>query len=122
MEKMEKPAWVTSGIWDFNNINSNSPVFNATFNMFILNGTAAHKHGTMTDLKISGNLTTAMLCYLQWYNHCITKESIRYITIKLMGDSAVSIWVVPSKTENHFGNTTYLTYVKLQYYYRSILL
>jgi hypothetical protein len=27
------------------------------------------------------------------------------ISIKLMGDSAVSIWVDPSKTENHFGNT-----------------
>ena len=27
------------------------------------------------------------------------------ISIKLMGDSAVSIWIDPSKTENHFGNT-----------------
>jgi len=52
-------------------------MFNATFNMFMLNGTAAHKHGTMTDFKISGNPTTAMLCYLQWYSHCITKESIK---------------------------------------------
>jgi hypothetical protein len=42
-------------------INSNSPMFNVTFNMFMLNGTAAHKRGTMTDFKISGNPTTAML-------------------------------------------------------------
>jgi hypothetical protein len=45
-----KPAWVTSGVWDFNNINSNSPRFNATFQMFMLNGSAAHKH-TITDMR-----------------------------------------------------------------------
>lgn len=33
-----KPAWVTSGIWDFTNMQSNSPIFNATFQMFMLNG------------------------------------------------------------------------------------
>jgi hypothetical protein len=27
------------------------------------------------------------------------------ISITLMGDSAVRIWLDPSKTENHFGNT-----------------
>ena len=27
------------------------------------------------------------------------------ISIKLMDDSAVSIWVDPSKTDKHFGNT-----------------
>ena len=27
------------------------------------------------------------------------------ISIKLMGDNAVSIWIDPSKTGNHFGNT-----------------
>jgi hypothetical protein len=44
-EKMDrKPAWVTSDIWDFKNLNSNSPMFNATFNMFMLDGSAAHKH------------------------------------------------------------------------------
>src|SRR5919199_4498624 len=51
-----KPAWVTSGVWDFKNMNSNSPTFNATFNMFMLNGSAAHKH-TITDFKTNGNPT-----------------------------------------------------------------
>jgi hypothetical protein len=103
-----KPAWVTSGVWDFNNINSNSPMFNATFQMFMLNGSAAHKH-TITDLKIIGNPTTSNNATT--YNGTATVSLKKGpvtgvpISIKLMGDSAVSIWVDPSKTENHFGNT-----------------
>ncbi len=95
-----KPAWVVSGIWDFNSLNSNSPKFNATFNMFMLDGSAAHKH-TITDFKINGNPTTN--------NNATTYKQGPAtgvpVSIKLMGDSAVSIWVDPSKTENHFGNT-----------------
>lgn len=103
-----KPEWVTSGIVDFKSLNSNAPMFNATFNMFMLNGSAAHKH-TITDFKMtgspsaSGNTTT--------YNGTAT-VSLKAgpakgvpISIKLVDDSAVSIWVDPSKTENHFGNT-----------------
>jgi hypothetical protein len=103
-----KPAWVTSGVLDFKGLNSNSPTFNATFNMFMLDGSTAHKH-TITDFKMNGspgtngNTTT--------YNGTAT-VSLKAgpakdvpISIKLMGDSAVSIWIDPSKTENHFGNT-----------------
>jgi hypothetical protein len=103
-----KPAWVTSGIWDFKNLNSNSPMFNTTFNMFMLNGSAAHKH-TISDFKISGNPTTNNNATT--YNGTATvslKEGPATgvpISIKLIGDSAISIWIDPSKTENHFGNT-----------------
>jgi hypothetical protein len=103
-----KPAWVTSGIWDFKNLNSNSPMFNATFNMFMLDGSAAHKH-TITDFKMTGNPTTNGNATT--YNGTTT-VSLKAgpatgvpISIKLMGDSAVSIWIDPSKTENNFGNT-----------------
>ena len=104
-----KPAWVTSGVFDFNNINSNSPMFNATFDMFMLNGSAAHKH-TITDFKITGSPTTNNN-NATTYNGTATislKEGRATgvpISIKLMGDSAVNIWVDPSKTDNHFGHT-----------------
>src|SRR5205085_715914 len=49
-----KPAWIVSGAWDFKNVNSTSPTFNATFNMVMWNGSAPHKH-TITDFKISGS-------------------------------------------------------------------
>ena len=103
-----KPAWVTSGAWDFKNVNSSSPMFNATFDMFMLNGSAAHKH-TITDFKITGSPSTNG--NTTSYNGTAT-VSLKAgpakdvpISIKLMDDSAVSIWVDPSKTENHFGNT-----------------
>jgi hypothetical protein len=103
-----KPAWVTSGLWDFKNVNSSSPMFNATFNMFKLDGSAAHKHN-ITDFKINGsptknNMTTT-------YNGTVTislKDGPAKdvpISIKLMDKSAVSIWLDPSKVKNHFGNT-----------------
>jgi hypothetical protein len=103
-----KPAWVTSGIVDIKGLNSNSPTFNATFNMFMLDGSAAHKH-TITDFKMTGSPNTNGNTTI--YNGTAT-VSLKAgpakdvpISIKLMGDSALSIWVDPSKTENHFGNT-----------------
>jgi hypothetical protein len=103
-----KPEWVTSGLWDFKNMNSNSPTFNATFNMFMLNGSAAHKH-TITDFKINGNPTKNNNATT--YNGTATVSLKKGpatgvpISIKLMGNSAASIWIDPSKTESHFGNT-----------------
>lgn len=103
-----KPAWVTSGVWDFKNVNSSSPMFNATFNMFMLNGSAAHKH-TITDFKISGNpiKNTMASTYNGTATVSLKKGPVTGvpISIKLMDKSAVSIWIDPSKTENHFGNT-----------------
>lgn len=99
---------MTSGVWDFNNINSNSPRFNATFQMFMLNGSAAHKH-TITDFKVNGNPTKNNMATI--YNGTATVSLKKGpatgvpISIKLMDKSAVSIWIDPTKTENHFGNT-----------------
>ena len=103
-----KPAWITSGIWDFTNMKSKSPIFNATFQMFMLNGSAAHKH-TIKDFKMSGNPTTSNGATT--YNGTATVSLKKGpatdvpVSIKLLGDTAISIWVDPSKTENHFGNT-----------------
>jgi hypothetical protein len=103
-----RPAWVISGIWDFKSLNSNSPMFNATFYMFMLNGSANHKH-TIRDFKITGNPVTSN--NVTTYNGTSTvslKEGPATgvpISIKLMGNSAISIWIDPSKTGNHFGNT-----------------
>jgi hypothetical protein len=106
--KNGKPAWVTSGIVDFKGLSSNSPTFNATFNMFMLDGSAAHKH-TITDFKMTGSPSTNG--NTTSYNGTAT-VSLKAgpakdvpVSIKLMGDSALSIWVDPGKTENHFGNT-----------------
>ena len=51
-----KVPWIMSGAWEFKNINSSSPAFNATFNMVIFNGTS-HMH-TITDFKMTRFVTT----------------------------------------------------------------
>jgi hypothetical protein len=103
-----KPAWVTSGIWQLDRSNPSTPKFNATFDMFMLNGSAAHKH-TIKDFKITGSPTTSngATTYNGTATVSLKKGPVTAvpISIKLMGDSAASIWVDPSKTENHFGST-----------------
>jgi len=103
-----KPAWIVSGIWDFKNVNSTSPTFNATFNMVMLNGSAPHKH-TITDFKMTGS--PAKKNVSSTYNGTATVTLKKGpvtgvpISIKLMGPSAMSLWIDPGKTESHFGNT-----------------
>ena len=103
-----KPAWIVSGAWDFKNINSSSPTFNATFNMVMLNGSAPHKH-TITDFKMTGSPTKKNIATM--YNGTATVSLKKGpvtsvpISIKLMGPQAMSLWIDPTKTENHFGNT-----------------
>jgi hypothetical protein len=55
--KNGKPEWKLSGGWDLRNINSNSPAFNAGFDMVMLNGSAPHMHA-MTDFTMTGTPIT----------------------------------------------------------------
>jgi hypothetical protein len=74
----------------------------------MLDGTAAHKH-TITDFKLSGNpsINGNTTTFNGTATVSLKQGPVRDvpISIKLMGDKAVSIWIDPSKTENHFGNT-----------------
>ena len=103
-----KPQWILAGGWELKNIGSSSPTFNATFNMVMLDGSAPHKH-TITDFKMTGSPTTSGTTTT--YNGTATvtlkkgPASDVPISIKLMGPRAMSLWIDPSKTEGHFGNT-----------------
>ncbi|MFZ0894239.1 MAG: hypothetical protein WAZ77_07030 [Candidatus Nitrosopolaris sp.] len=103
-----KPAWIVSGAWDFKNVNSTSPTFNATLNMVMLNGSAPHKH-SITDFKMTGSPTKKNIA--NTYNGTATVSLKKGpvtgvpISIKLMGPSAMSLWIDPGKTGGHFGNT-----------------
>jgi hypothetical protein len=73
----------------------------------MLDSDATYKH-TITDFKMTGNPTT--INNTTTYNSIATVSLKAWpatnvsISIKLMDDSAVRIWVNPSKSENHFGN------------------
>lgn len=94
-----KPVWIISGTWNIKN--STSPTFNATFNMVRLNGSAPHKH-TITEFKLTDGPTNYNIA--STYNGTATilmKEGPVTgvpISIKLMGPSAMSLWIDPSKT------------------------
>ena len=109
-----KAPWILSGTSEFKNINSSSPAFNATFNMVMFNGTSPHMH-TLTDFKMTGSPTKKAITIM--YNGTATVSfrpgfllPVPFVTdvpisIKLMGPAAMSVWVDPTKTREHFGNT-----------------
>jgi hypothetical protein len=109
-----KAPWILSGAWEFKNINSSSPAFNATFNMVMFNGTSPHMH-TITDFKMIGSPTkkgitttyngTATISFRPGFLLPVPFVTDVPISIKLMGPSAMSVWVDPTKTREHFGNT-----------------
>jgi hypothetical protein len=117
------PAWIVSGYWkggvimnksssNTNTTSTNKPlsagIFRAMFNMVMLNGSAMHKHQvynfTPTSISVPNNMTAV-------YNGTATitmKEGPVHnvpISIRAMNDNTISIWVDPTKTNNHFGNT-----------------
>lgn len=105
--KNGKPEWMLSGGWNFRKINSNSPAFDSTFNMVMLNGTAPHKH-TISDFKMTGRPTKSGMATTYTGTATVTMKgktvSSVPISIKLMG-RAMSLQIDPAMTMRHFGNT-----------------
>jgi hypothetical protein len=89
-------------------------LFNATFNMVMFDGTSPHMH-TITDFKMTGSPTkkgitttyngTATISFRPGFLLPVPFVTDVPISIKLMGPSAMSVWIDPTKTREHFGNT-----------------
>jgi hypothetical protein len=113
-DKNRKPTWILSGTWNLNNMNRNSPTFNSTFNMAMLNGSEPHIH-TIKDFKMSvsaghastsqGKLTRALTKYNGTATVIMKSTPIHNvpISINIMGH-VMSLWIDPTKVMNHFGN------------------
>jgi hypothetical protein len=101
-------TWKLSGIWNFNNLNSNSPTFTSTFSMMKMDGSAIHKH-TINEFKLTGNPTKTSTGTT--YNGTATVSmkqgpvSNVPISITLSDNGNISIMIDPKTTNNHFGNT-----------------
>src|SRR5918993_297072 len=113
------PTWIVSGLYKASlSMNKTqdgatpgslpNATVNSKFNMVMTNGSAMHDHEiydfTLTDMSMPNNSTTV-------FNGTAT-ITIRQgpvpdvpISIKAMENNAVSIWVEPTKIQNHFGNT-----------------
>jgi hypothetical protein len=114
------PTWIVSGLYkaslSMNNKTqdgaSTGSLPNATvdskFNMVMTNGSAKHDHEiydfTLTDMSMPNNSTTV-------FNGTATITMRQGpvpdvpVIIRAMENNAVSIWVEPTKIQNHFGNT-----------------
>jgi hypothetical protein len=114
------PMWIVSGLYkaslSMNNKTqggaATASLPNATvdskFNMVMTNGSAMHDHEiydfTLTDMSMPNNSTavfngTATITMRQGPVPDVP------VSIKAMENNAVSIWVEPTKIQNHFGNT-----------------
>jgi hypothetical protein len=114
------PTWIVSGLYkaslSMNNKTQDGAATgslpNATvdskFNMVMTNGSAMHDHEiydfTLTDMLMPNNSTTV-------FNGTATITMRQGpvpdvpVSIRAMENNAVSIWVEPTKIQNHFGNT-----------------
>ena len=124
------PTWILSGLWEGSLTNktqggmgnqstatanastatANLPnaTLHSKFNMVMTNGSAMHDHEisdfTLTNISMPDNSTRI-------YNGTMTitmkqgPVSDVPISIKEMDSNAVSIWIDPTKINNHFGNT-----------------
>ena len=114
------PTWIVSGLYkaslSMNNKTQGGAATgslpNATvdskFNMVMTNGSAMHDHEiydfTLTNMSMPNNSTTV-------FNGTATITMRQGpvpdvpVSIKAMENNAVSIWVEPTKIQNHFGNT-----------------
>jgi hypothetical protein len=125
-----KPAWILTGFWKTNLINrtatttmttptssanastaqggANANVFSTSFRMIMTNGSAMHTH-TITDFVLKNksmpNNTTTVF-------NGTASASLREgivtdvpISIKVMNNNVISIWLDPAKVKNHYGNT-----------------
>jgi hypothetical protein len=105
-----KPEWKVSGTWDLTNLKSNSPTFNASFDMIKLDGSSEHKH-TIAATITSADFSRAGKSSIRTYSGTATismKEgpvSDVPTIIKLSSDGTMSIMSDPIKTKGHFGNT-----------------
>ena len=114
------PIWIVSGFYkgslSMNNKTQDgaatgslpNATLNSKFNMVMTNGSAMHDHRiynfTLTDMSMPNNSTTvfngtATITMRQGPVHDVP------LSVKAMENNAVSIWVDPTKIQNHFGNT-----------------
>ncbi len=103
-------AWILGGVYRMENISSEAPTFNASFYMVKTDGNSSHSH-EIYDLFLNAPLTNNTIGNSKHVNGTTTVTmrdgpiSNVPTNITILGDSAISIWLDPSKVDNHFGDS-----------------
>jgi hypothetical protein len=124
-----RPAWIVSGQWEMlvfkprleeSQSKPATVTFNAMFDMVRIDGVALHKHTISSTLNLTGisnlanNYThlssttingTTRLVTIGLSNTSVMSNIVVPVSIKITDRSTFSLWIDPSKTGNHFGNT-----------------
>lgn len=114
------PGWVLSGIWKSNLANNQSLVegqgnetlagesFDTQFEMVRVNGSAAHTH-TITNFVASNSsqINNSTMMFNGTATASMREGPVTDIpsSVTITGDKVISIWLDPSKINNHYGNT-----------------
>lgn len=124
-----RPTWIVSGQWEMlvfkprleeSQSKPATVTFNAMFDMVRIDGVALHKHTISSTLNLTGisnlanNYThlssttingTTRLVTIGLSNTLGMSNIVVPVSIKITDRSTFSLWIDPSKTGNHFGNT-----------------
>lgn len=113
-DKNGKPSWIVSGHWKTNLLNmsendqKNTSSFSTSFEMVMLDGKSSHTH-TLTNFALTNKSTetNSTKVFTGTSSVSLKNGGVQNIPtiIKFMDDKVISIWVSPSKVDNHFGNT-----------------
>jgi hypothetical protein len=114
------PIWIVSGLYkgslSMNNKTQDgaatgslpNATLNSKFDMVMTNGSAMHDHKiydfTLTNMSMPNNSTTVFngTATITMRQGPVTGVPL---SIRAMDNNAVSIWIDPTKIQNHFGNT-----------------
>src|ERR671933_2510127 len=110
-----KPQWILSGLWktnllnqSSNVVNSSNSIFDISFRMIMLNGSAMHTH-FITDFVLQNKSmpNKAVQVFTGTSTMSMKEGLISNVPtiIKIMNNKVISIWLDQSKLKNHFGNT-----------------
>jgi hypothetical protein len=101
-------AWIITGVYKMENVKT-SPTFNSTFYMIKTDGTSKHTH-SIYDFKVNADpiVNTGNNSNILNGTATVTMNGVAVnavpTEITLLGDSAISILLEPTKIKNHFGN------------------
>jgi hypothetical protein len=116
-----KPSWIVSGQFQMllfkprleeQKVQPAFATLSILLSMVHLNGTALHQH-SISDFKLTSanSSTTANHYSIVTFNGTATvtlKDGPHLnvpISIKIMNGHTISLWIDPTKVQNHFGNT-----------------
>jgi hypothetical protein len=113
-----KPAWVLTGVWTMDFANGTSSTsrdrynnvtdFRASMTMVMLTGSGSHTH-EISSFKQSGRATINSTAVTVNGTATVTMKngpvSDVPISISVYRGKGIALWIDPSKTDNHFGDT-----------------